>query len=838
MHHGGELLSSGIGGFIGDTSAPPGLFGGAAASSATQRKGYDDTLFSRGSLVVGAAAAAADATGRFPVSGRAETEVPVLPADVMMSDDPTRHRGGAGVGGAGSAQQAGGGAGSARAGPASEIDASGGLFSFFTSTDPRTGEPLLVRDAETRRVGHISKAGGVGGFLGQTEQGEGPESGGAWARQAQAEAPASWRGQIDRQGGLGAFLATSAAVPEGYVMSAASGEAKRRSDLEKAMVGTLDKYGGIAGFYAAEPAAHGGFTGDFARQVQDGGLQRVGKIESSGLGAYMMSGPVVPAGYVAPLPGQNDDAPRLIQFANVNRGELEQSGGLNSYLEKGPSGGAAGKSFVLYPGDGGRNAVGGGGADAKVSNPLHHFAGIAEGGFMGATMALDRKDEHLHADASLAHERSVGPKMRGGRIGMGGDREVPEQAIKRETSLIGLKKERAETLASHAEEYEREIMRKMDPSGAATTLADLSPARAKLQPVGRDKEGFEVGEAAIKRESSLLEVARERRERGRALMDEAEREVMARQDAPVPTLSAAPMPAQQQQQQQQEHPADSSFSAASLSLLPGFFPTASAQLHREAQASGSVRQMQASGVTHTGAASPASVAGHSKALGLLSPRGVELVGSRDVAMDLRRLARVRKAIRDVLPKKGGAAVSLLRQRLGKEDGDSDGVISDIELMRGLTVLNPGLTSSDVGFIVKYLHAQARHAEDGGPAVADTTGGLAPGINVAAVADFITRQPGGYESRYSKEAAEEAASAAQGAASAQLVDDEGRVTWNSRAQNFLTFRAGWEQRHGAPAAKELAADRALGSDGPTWARAEPQAFKVLHLAASAPSPKSQ
>jgi hypothetical protein len=71
--------------------------------------------------------------------------------------------------------------------------------------------------------------------------------------------------------------------------------------------------------------------------------------------------------------------------------------------------------------------------------------------------------------------------MRGGRIGMGGDREVPEQAIKRETSLIGLKKERAETLASHAEEYEREIMRKMDPSGAATTLADLSPARAKLQ---------------------------------------------------------------------------------------------------------------------------------------------------------------------------------------------------------------------------------------------------------------------------------------------------------------------------------------------------------------------
>ena len=203
-------------------------------------------------------------------------------------------------------------------------------------------------------------------------------------------------------------------------------------------------------------------------------------------------------------------------------------------------------------------------------------------------------------------------------------------------------------------------------------------------------------------------------------------------------------------------------------------------------------------------------------------------------MDLRRLARVRKAIRDVLPKKGAAAVSLLRQRLSKEDGDSDGVISDIELMRGLTVLNPGLTSSDVGFIVKYLHSKAARGDEAGSsaaaaaAAANSTGGLAPGIDLGAVADFITRQPGGYEARYGKDAEqlEEAPAPAP---------EDARLAWNSRAQKFLAFRAGWEASHGAAARKELANDAKEGAEGPTWTRAEPQPFRVVHLAAAAPPP---
>lgn len=53
--------------------------------------------------------------------------------------------------------------------------------------------------------------------------------------------------------------------------------------------------------------------------------------------------------------------------------------------------------------------------------------------------------------------------------------------------------------------------------------------------------------------------------------------------------------------------------------------------------------------------------------------------------------------------------------------------------------------------------------------------------------------------------------------------------------FAAFRANWENRHGGAAAKEMAADLAVPAEGPTWSRAAPQPFKVVHLAAAAPPP---
>jgi hypothetical protein len=214
------------------------------------------------------------------------------------------------------------------------------------------------------------------------------------------------------------------------------------------------------------------------------------------------------------------------------------------------------------------------------------------------------------------------------------------------------------------------------------------------------------------------------------------------------------------------------------------------------------------------------------------------------AVDVRRLARIRKAIRDVLPKKSGAATAILRQRLHKEDGDGDGVVSDLELLRGLTTLNPGLTPSDVGFIVKYMRTKARHVDDdllpdGMPKPAATTGGLSAGIDLDAVAEWVTRQPGGvggkgYAARDDGAGSVDGDGGDDGAsvpASPAPVND--RITWNSRAHKFVAFRAAWEERHGAPAAKELAADAAAGAEGPTWTRADPQPFKVLHFAGGPP-----
>ena len=68
---------------------------------------------------------------------------------------------------------------------------------------------------------------------------------------------------------------------------------------------------------------------------------------------------------------------------------------------------------------------------------------------------------------------------------------------------------------------------------------------------------------------------------------------------------------------------------------------------------------------------------------------------------------------------------------------------------------------------------------------------------------------------------------------QVADDDSRITWNSRAQKFVAFRSAWESKHGAAAQKEVAADLAQGSVGPTWTRADPLPFKVLHVASGAP-----
>lgn len=170
----------------------------------------------------------------------------------------------------------------------------------------------------------------------------------------------------------------------------------------------------------------------------------------------------------------------------------------------------------------------------------------------------------------------------------------------------------------------------------------------------------------------------------------------------------------------------------------------------------------------------------------------------------------------------------------------DGVVSDIEILRGLTALSPGLAASDVGFLLKYFKTQFRAETEalnpvGIHADSDTTGGLAAGVSLVSVADWVTKQPGGHESSYKRGSEEDAEGSAPPAGQTVVGD---RMTWTSRAHKFTEFRNQWEGKHGSAASKELTHDQSLPVDGPTWTRADPQPFRVLHLAVGAPpSPRA-
>lgn len=171
----------------------------------------------------------------------------------------------------------------------------------------------------------------------------------------------------------------------------------------------------------------------------------------------------------------------------------------------------------------------------------------------------------------------------------------------------------------------------------------------------------------------------------------------------------------------------------------------------------------------------------------------------------------------------GAAAAVIRSRLVKEDGDADGVVSDIELLRGLSLMVPGLTPSDAGFLVKFLSSKCRVGGSATGEHAVGTAGLADGIETAAVAEWFTAQPGGVERR--KAALDEE----------YKKEDEPRGS--TRTIKLAHFRAEWEAKHGAAARKEAALDEAQPAEGPTWTRAQPEPFRCLHLASAPPTPSS-
>lgn len=797
QHRIGDFTSSGISDFIHDPKGHKVLPSGYIPDTENvgARKGFDDSVFSKGSLRL-------DTTSSKESNDIANSEVPVMPEDIVVVQDFSQERNHL-----------------PRAphikGHASLIDASGGLFNYVTSSDPRVAAPVPVSETETRRIGHISKAGGLSGWndkAPETQAGMLADLEGGFAKNALTAPPPSHSGQLDKLGGLGRFISAHDVynVPAGYQTDLyGQGVMRKVAEVDKALIGTLDRYGGIGGFFNASAfeldgisseAAASGTTASGAklvavgqghiRQYDGGSLQRIGKIEQGGIGAFMNSAAQAPQGFVAPLPGQNDDAPREVRFANVLRGEIESKGGLIAFLEKSDD---VATGYVLYPGEL---------AKRNKDDPLHHYTSMGEG-FMGQSMDVHRLDSLAYNDPTLKHEREKdAPKLYGGRVGKGGDRDVPETAVQREISLVELQRERQDILKAMKMENEKEILLKMDPTGASSSLSDLHPERKKYE---KSEDKFEP---LVKREVTMQQSKEEGLSKSRIIMDEAIREVLKRQEVPTSASTGA---------------------GAAVPVKPSF---SSSDVKPSLSMSGTDTP------TYEGEETPTQytpVAPYSSSRNLVLPTPIGVFGSAKdeggAHVDLRKLARLRKVIRDVLPKKDLPAKSVIRSRLGKEDGDSDGVISEVEFARGLSTLNPSLTSSDIDFLVNYMRLKAKAKPESllptGFKAENTQYGLSTGIDVSAVADWVTRQPGGFDNKAKPE--EEGP---------VVVGEEARISWNSRSQKFVQFRSAWEERHGAPAMKEMAMDLQEPVTGPTWTKADPQPFKVLKLASSAPLPKAQ
>lgn len=184
--------------------------------------------------------------------------------------------------------------------------------------------------------------------------------------------------------------------------------------------------------------------------------------------------------------------------------------------------------------------------------------------------------------------------------------------------------------------------------------------------------------------------------------------------------------------------------------------------------------------------------------------------------DLHRLARVRKTIREMLPKKGSSAAALLRRKLVLKDTDNDGFITDLELYQVLSDLAPGVSVSDVGFLTKFLDSEGSSKSQQ----------LSAGYSSSQVVEWITSnaQDGLLER-----------SRMDGKHVLEPAPESTRSDWQGSNQKWNEFRVQWEHKHGKPASKELAMDAAEPKVGPTWTRSAPQPFKVLHLAQRAPLP---
>lgn len=185
--------------------------------------------------------------------------------------------------------------------------------------------------------------------------------------------------------------------------------------------------------------------------------------------------------------------------------------------------------------------------------------------------------------------------------------------------------------------------------------------------------------------------------------------------------------------------------------------TATPQHSKPQQVSQQQQQQQPQLSLATGGEAPAGVPS-ALLTGDPSPRRGRLHAASPIAVDVNQLARIRKQLRDELPRDPEAAAAVVRLRLTREDADHDGVVSANEVHNAVRAITHNLSAQETDMMIRFLQDTnlARAAPHlgvvrspsgrGTPTKAGTKPALAaalqPGIDATQLVDWILRQPGG------------------------------------------------------------------------------------------------
>lgn len=628
-------------------------------------------------------------------------------------------------------------------------------------------------------------------------------------------------------GGIGSYIGdeasgpSAATVPTGPISSIRLGSQK---PIGKAQIhsprkeGVFDKYGAGHGLvqYITDATAvdlhqHDARTAAGTSSPDANSRQKahVGEMESRGLAHPSLVG-------AQPVPREEDPAQNTYRQAFIasGRGELDAEGGLTTHLLTFADEPAAAAAVDSATGTTAADGHGAGSGSAVADGFDNYRSKVA------SALAL-AKQKHRQKGEDPVFDKSVLSPRSGGIAGY----NLDPAGLAPRTAAAPLS---SATAAVRKDFRSAGVAGSLDQSEVLVKSGFAHPTSSRSASVISDADtstasGTGVSNGAHGHQSDELDAAEAALNQELADLDWKRAVVGGRAHVHPPEADAA-----------QQHATSRRHYAAPSSSEPATDPAPAAGMNTREQSKMREAAMSFEGI-------------HKK-LGVSSPQATTLasVGRLQLPLDHSRLHRVQAALRDRLPRDTRSALVSLRHKMSNMDGDGDGMLSEEELLRTLIDLAPStISASDVGLLARHLreHASVPSAPASGSSAKVAASDVVHGrrISYDAMAGWLLGLAGGVEavqpgpSSTSSSSAQAARVISQSGLAETGQTSAPRLDFASKQMAYTAFRAAWESKHGAAAKKEAELDAVLcPPDGPTWTRAEPQPFKVLHMAEGPPA----